>query len=392
MLKNSIFTKNVISFIAFLFVLLIIVVSVCYLVGKPSVETADTVDTPSETEQLAVKPRVKMPPPGESSATGHWEGDVWKRTVPPDPETLTHEGKTMTLWDLLMTAYQSTDSWEERVAILNRIIAEAPYSEEAYLARDHLAKYENGERIWDDALLFERHLTMLEFHPDEPRLLISLLLYGSDVNPEAAIHYGKEILKNNEAFYAIHYRIAYPYELIGDYSSALYHYKRCVELMRADPESDADLEQIATENIELILAGTPTFGPLARKSDDAVPVRPSIAVEGEIDIMELLKRNLPADIDPDDIPPFYTVSESGRKYHYNRPLTVRERVVYESLKNDPSYKGDTPATLKMAAVVLVRDEKIAAGALDNIYQRIASGEITGDEARSIIAEFYERTP
>ncbi len=259
-------------------VLLIIIVGVCYLIGKPSVETADTVDTPSEPEHLAVQARVKMPPQGESIATGHWEGDVWKRTVPPDPETVTHEGKTMTLWDLLRVAHGSTDSWEERVAILNRIIAEAPYSDEAYLARDHLAKYENGERIWDDALLFERHLQMLAFHPDDTRLLANLLMYGSDVNPEAAIHYGKEILKNNEAAYGTHYRIAHPYQLIGDYSSALYHYKRSVELMRADPDRsalDSHREQIATEHIELILAGTPAFGPLARKnrkSADAVPV------------------------------------------------------------------------------------------------------------------------
>lgn len=246
-------------------VLLIIIVSVCYRTGKPSVETADTVDTPAETEQSAVQPRVKMPPQGESIATGHWEGDVWKRTVPPEPETVTHEGKTMTLRELLRAAYGSTDSWEERVAILNRVIAEAPYSDEAYWARDHLAKYKNGERIWDDALLFERLQPMLAYHPDESGLLYDLLVIGSDVNPESAIHYGKEILKYPEGGYRTHYHLAYPYQLIGDYSSALYHYKRSVELMRADPDRSARMEQIATEHIELILAGTPAFGPLARK-------------------------------------------------------------------------------------------------------------------------------
>ncbi len=259
-------------------VLLIIIVGVCYRSGKPSVETADTVDTPAETEQLAVQPRVKMPPPGESSATGHWEGDVWKRTVPPEPDTLMHEGKTMTLWDLLRSAHHHDNSWEEKVAIWNRVIAEAPYSDEAYKARNHLAKYENGERIWDDALLFERLQPLLNYHPDNPHLLSDLLMFGRDVNPEAAIYYGKEALKYNPVLpQGIHSDLGYAYQLIGDYSSAVSHYKRSVKLMRADPDPYpyGDLEKQATKHIELILSGTPAFGPLARKnrkSADAVPV------------------------------------------------------------------------------------------------------------------------
>lgn len=253
-------------------VLLIIIVGVCYLAGKPSVETADTVDTPAEQEQLAVQTRVKMPPRGESIATGHWQGDVWKRTVPPEPENVTHEGKTMTLWELLRAARHHDNSWEEQVAILNRVIAEAPYSDEAYKARDYLAKYENGERIWDDVLLFERLQPLLNYHPDNPHLLYNLLTYGSDVNPEAAIHYGKEALKYNVSpeYYAthdvIHYHLGYAYQMVGDYSSAVSHYKRSLELMRSDPDRDARIEQIATEHIELILAGNPAFGPLARKN------------------------------------------------------------------------------------------------------------------------------
>ncbi len=297
-------------------VLFIIVVSVCYLVGKPSVETADTVavDTPSEPEQLAVKTRVKMPPPGESIATGHWEGDVWKRTVPPDAETLMHEGKTMTLWELLGSAHDGDNSWEEKVAIFNRIIAEAPYSEEAYLARSHLAKYENGEWIWDDALVFERLQPMLAFHPDEPRLLMDLLMYGNDVNPEAAIHYGKELLKYHGGGYGTHYDLAYPYQLIGDYSSAVYHYKRCLELMRADPDSSSRrvrMEQIATEDMELILSGNPRHGPLARKGREVADALP-VAVSGSASVeSESVPRAVPLDgsravpfldSDDDDLP------------------------------------------------------------------------------------------
>ena len=278
-------------------VLLIIIVGVCYRGGKPSVETADTVDTPSEPEHLAVQTRVKMPPQGESIATGHWEGDVWKRTVPPDAETLMHEGKTMTLWELLRAAHGSTDSWEEKVAILTRVIAEAPYSEEAYLARTHLAKYENGERIWDDALIFERLQQMLAFHPDEPRLLIELLMYGNDVNPEAAIHYGKELLKYHGEGYVTHYRLAYPYQLIGDYSSAVYHYKRCLELMRADPdsESEARMEQIATEDLELILSGNPRHGPLARKDRQVANALPVAVSESASVESESVPRAVPLD-------------------------------------------------------------------------------------------------
>lgn len=256
---------------------LLIIVGVCYLVGKPSVETTeDTVDTPAEPEQLAVQTRVKMPPPGESIATGHWEGDVWKRTVPPEPENVMHQGKTMTLREFLMTAHHGNNSWEEKVAILKRVIAEAPYSDEAYYARDYLAThYENGDTIWDFALLFERLQPMLNYHPDDPRVLSDLLMYGSDVNPEAAIHYGKEFLKYDEAAYVAHYRLGYPYQLIGDYSSAVSHYKRSLELMRSDPDRRARMEQIATEHIDLILSGNPAFGPLARKnrnSADSSPV------------------------------------------------------------------------------------------------------------------------
>ena len=220
-------------------------------------------------------------PPGESIATGHWEGDVWKRTVPPEPETVMHEGKTMTLYEFLMTAFHG-NSWEERVAIFNRVIAEAPYSDEAYTAREILARsYDNGDSIFDNALLFERLQPMVAYHPDNPYLLYDLLRYGKDVNPEAAIHYGKEALKYKDTIvdrhfvfpggaYLIHAQLGHPYQLIGDYSSAVFHYKRCVELLEADPDRDVFWKELATKHIERILSGNPVLGPLARKNRKGV--------------------------------------------------------------------------------------------------------------------------
>ena len=227
--------KNQIYWALGVLVLLIIVVGMCYLVGNPFVEAAeDTVDTSSESEQLETQASVKMPPPGESIATGHWEGDVWKRTVPPEPDTLIHEGKPMTLRELLRASYDSTDSWEEEVAILNRIIKEAPYSEEAYSARNTLArKDENGEAIRDDALLFERLQPLLNYHPDNPSLLSDLLMCGKDIHPETAIRYGTEAFKyvgryRMDSLYGaypeqIHYYLGYAYQVIGDYDTALGH-------------------------------------------------------------------------------------------------------------------------------------------------------------------------
>ena len=51
---------------------------------------------------------------------------------------------------------------------------------------------------------------------------------------------------------------------------------------------------------------------------------------GEVEFSQLPK--LPADIDPDDIPPFYSESITGGRFHYNRPLTAEERQVYYNLK------------------------------------------------------------
>ena len=124
-----------------------------------------------------------------------------------------------------------------------------------------------------------------------------------------------------------------------------------------------------------------------QKQQEVKSPDPGLVFAGEVEISQLPE--LPADIDPDDIPAFYTVADS-KVSHYNRPLTVRERAVYESLKASPSYSG-VPAQLKMAAIILVRQEKKAAGELKHIFQGIGSGTLTGDEGRALLDEFYEVT-
>ena len=100
---------------------------------------------------------------------------------------------------------------------------------------------------------------------------------------------------------------------------------------------------------------------------------------------------LPDDIDPDAIPPFSVSSASGATYHYNRPLTPEEREMYNSLKADPSYKNESPAGIKMSAIILVRQKKKEAGALIPIYQAMIDRRITEEEGFLKLDEFYERT-
>ncbi|MYB65797.1 tetratricopeptide repeat protein [Candidatus Poribacteria bacterium] len=263
-------------------VLLIIVFCVYFMVVNPSVDTADIVETPSEPEQFEVHSRLKAPPAGETFATGHWEGDTWQRTVPPAPATVMHEGEAMALEELLESAWSVRGKrrpWSETLAILNRVIAEDPYSERAYEYRSYIAKYGvNGERIWDDAVLFERLQPLLEYHPDSPRLLTDLLASGWDIHPEAAIHYGKEALKYAEMYRMnsvygafperIHHILGFAYQQIGDYSKALAHHRKSVELIRANPGRMGNLGldwKTPQRSIDAILSGKPKIGPLSQK-------------------------------------------------------------------------------------------------------------------------------
>ena len=209
-------------------------VALIILLGVSAVLLLRDTDT-EPAEQIALKP----PPQGETFATGHWDGDKWHRTVPKEPETITYKGETLTLDELYSASFNK--SWEERVVVLKRVIAEAPYSEYAYYARTHLAmRDEDGERIHDNALLFERLQLLLKHHPDSPRLLYDLLLYGRDIYPEEAIRYGEKALKYVEMYRMnslygkyperIHHFLGYAYQEIGDYSTALEHLNQALKL------------------------------------------------------------------------------------------------------------------------------------------------------------------
>lgn len=115
-------------------------------------------------------------------------------------------------------------------------------------------------------------------------------------------------------------------------------------------------------------------------------VRPNLSVEGEVEFSQLPE--LPMDIDPDDIPPFYRISHDGDRYHYNRPLTARERTVYNTLRADGTY-GSNPARLKVSAIILVRMEKREAGELQFIWNGLLDGSMTSAESDHHLALFYE---
>ena len=247
---------------------LLIIFGICYVIGNRFSEPEQTEVSPSETEQLEVQARPKLPPLGENYATGHWEGDVWHRTAPPEPDTVMHEGKAMTLRELLRAARGK--SWEEEVAILNRIIAEAPYSKTAFYARSYLAKYdENRERIWDNALLFERLQPLVNYHPDSPGLLCDLLMHGMHIYPKAAIHYGTEALKyvgrygvgvGHSAYpEKIHHYLGYAYQLVGNYDTALEHLNQALNLYIRERKA-VSLSFKIREQIEQIQKENPILG------------------------------------------------------------------------------------------------------------------------------------
>ena len=221
---------------------------------------------------------LKPSPPGETFATGHWDGDKWHRTVPPEPETITYEGKALPLDELFSTSFAFDTSWEERVAILNRIIAEAPYSIYAFEARLYLATHdENGKSIHDDALLFERLQPLLKYHFDSPGLLHELLVRGRKIQPEAAIRYGKEALKYVDMYRMdsgygafperIHHFLGYAYQEIGDYNTALEHLNQALKLYIRVRNADSRSFRVK-EHIEQILIENPILGPL---SDGSAP-------------------------------------------------------------------------------------------------------------------------
>ena len=240
----------------------------------------------SEGSPLA-KEILKLPPPGETFATGHWDGDKWHRTVPPDPETIMYAGEALPLRKLYQAAFYFEKSWEEKVVVLNLIIAEAPYSNEAFEARYVLATHdENGERISDDALVIERLKPLLKYHSDSSFLLHALLFHSRHSHLEAAIGYGKEALKYVEMrrldadFVTtpehIHYHLGELYQDIGDYSTALAHLNQALKICEIVEQVgiiSGGSEGLVRKHIDRIREGNPGLGPLSKN-----PILPEKAV------------------------------------------------------------------------------------------------------------------
>ena len=132
---------------------------------------------------------------------------------------------------------------------------------------------------------------------------------------------------------------------------------------------------------------TPIVDVADETSQQSEVARSNFSVPGEVEFSQLPK--LPADIDPDDIPPFHITEHDGTVYHYNRPLIPEERAMYSTLK---SQRKSNPADLKVMAIVFVRQQKAESGTLTPIFQDLIDRKITSEEAEQRIAEFYEMTP
>ena len=278
---------------------------------------------------------LKPPPPGETFATGHWDGDKWHRTVPKEPETITYEGEALPLYKLYNASFHFEKSWEERVAILKRIITEAPYSKTAFAARGHLARHdENGKRIHDNGLLFERLQPLLKYHFDSPGLLHDLLVNGMDIDPEAAIRYGKEALKYVDMYpmdsgysefpESIHHFLGYAYQNIGDYSTALEHLNQALKLyIRVQNAYSRSFK--VKEHIEQILKENPILGPL---SDGSVPGLPERAPDSKQAITDTAPAEKIALKPPPPGETFATGHWDGEKWHRTVPKEP-ETITYE---------------------------------------------------------------
>ena len=222
---------------------------------------------------------LKKPPLGETYTTGHWDGDKWIRTVPPDPETIYVDGIKYTYEELERANDES--GWVVKQRIYGKHAVEKyPYSEVALQERYRRAeKDENNEYIWDAAILVPRYKEMLKWHSDSPRLLQDLAALLMDVSPAEAIKYGEEALKyihlypNTIYGYAtypedIHATLGKAYQLVEEYDSALVHLKAAVKLIKANPGRASKMvdetgrynaEDIYIKWIKRIKEGDPRF-------------------------------------------------------------------------------------------------------------------------------------
>ncbi len=216
---------------------------------------------------------LKPPPDGETYATGHWHGDEWHRTVPPEPEAVSVDGEMWTYADLERKIMHGPP--EDRRKANLRLIEAYPYSELALEARYDFTKYDkNNKRIpWGSRNELPQYKEMLKYHPDSPRLLQDLAQLTQADSPEESIVYAKEALKYVDLYASnswyglwtepeeIHTNLGMAYQRVGDYDSALVHLKAAQTLVNANPGRYWENDDTIVAHIEAIERGFPVYGP-----------------------------------------------------------------------------------------------------------------------------------
>ena len=258
-------------------IILNIGVACVLLLRRPDTEPKIIYKVPSAEvmQQVRKANAVKKPPPGETYGTGHWHGDEWHRTAPPEPEAISVDDEMWTYADLEMKVRYG---YGERMKAYRLLIEAYPHSELALHARYQLTERdENGKFIFPDSQTkLERYKEMLKYHPDSPRLLQDLAELTEVDAPEESIFYAKEALKYvdlypSDSWYGlwtepeeIHHNLGFAYQRVGDYDSALVHLKEIKTLIEANlgRRWDTDyLDNVIIPNIEAIENGNPRYGP-----------------------------------------------------------------------------------------------------------------------------------
>lgn len=235
-----------------------IVVGLCVSVlilsrsSDPPVETEAVVPSgaalrsPQSMPSASVPRVVEPPPPGEIEGTGHWEGNTWHKTDPPEPE------------------------WE------------AGSDDDLY----SMALRDGYLRPWEVK-------EALRYHPESPLLLSMFAVNEVFHRPEETILYAKKALRNlaktSEDYSKFgvtdsprmnaHWALGFAYQKLGDYKTALVHLKMTRSLLKpglALDSLDGNLSRMLYEgrsrDIAAIKAGKPLLGPDPKPAAAAAPL------------------------------------------------------------------------------------------------------------------------
>ena len=227
----------------------------------------------------------KPPPLGETENTGHWDGNVWRRTATPKEKKKWWSEDTNKLRLKLLEKGMSS---KDRDALARRIIDEYPYSEAALEARFYLNSY------CIDVESIEMFKSFLKYHPESPRLHSELAMGLKMSFPEEAVAFAKKalhFLPNSSEDYShlalldtpivnSNIQLGTAYQRLGDYKSALVHLKTARRLLKpgivegdgVEVEIDGVVQKIyhdmttafydkMSEEIAAIESGKPLLGP-----------------------------------------------------------------------------------------------------------------------------------